>query len=223
MSDVVAAAGAAVRSELTDTLDLLDWKRRVFALYAEIRGAADPVAAWLRWREVRDDLFRDHPQSPLDPAVRVDFPGLPCFDYDPTLRVSARLLDTASEPLPIGTSAGTEILFRPFATARFELGGQDCGLQVFWLEGYGGGVFLPFCDSTSGSETYGGGRYLLDSVKGADLGAEGGRLLLDFNFAYNPSCSYDDRWVCPLAPPANTLDLPVRGGERRAEPAPGRT
>ena len=76
------------------------------------------------------------------------------------------------------------------------------------------GVFLPFADATRGSETYGGGRYLLDTVKGADLGEADGRLVLDFNFAYNPSCSYDPQWDCPLAPPPNWLRVPVEAGER---------
>ena len=74
--------------------------------------------------------------------------------------------------------------------------------------------FVPFRDGTSGAETYGGGRYVLDTVKGSDLGLEAGRLVLDFNFAYNPSCSYDPRWVCPLSPPANRLSLTIRAGER---------
>ena len=75
-------------------------------------------------------------------------------------------------------------------------------------------MFVPFRDGTSGAETYGGGRYVLDTVKGADLGMDGERLVLDFNFAYNPSCSYDPRWVCPLSPPANRLPVAVRAGER---------
>ena len=87
-------------------------------------------------------------------------------------------------------------------------------LALFWLDAYGGGVFLPFADATRGRETYGGGRYLLDTVKGADLGEEDGRLVLDFNFAYNPSCSYDPRWVCPLSPPENRLPVAVRAGEQ---------
>jgi uncharacterized protein (DUF1684 family) len=100
-----------------------------------------------------------------------------------------------------------------FAHARF--GGHE--LELFWLEAYAGGLFLPFRDATSGRETYGAGRYLLDTVKGADLGASDGRLLLDFNFAYNPSCSYDPRWSCPLAPPPNRLAIPVRMGERHID------
>lgn len=96
------------------------------------------------------------------------------------------------------------------------LAGQQ--LAVFWLEGYGGGMFVPFRDATSGSETYGAGRYLLDTIKGADHGggAATGELVLDFNMAYHPSCAYDPRWSCPLAPPENRLAVPVRVGERLA-------
>lgn len=101
-----------------------------------------------------------------------------------------------------------------FGVARFELYGQMQELPLYWIDVYGGGVFLPFKDRTSGRETYGAGRYLLDTIKGADLGTDGERLILDFNFAYNPSCSYDPAWVCPLAPPENWLSVGVRAGER---------
>jgi uncharacterized protein (DUF1684 family) len=197
-----------------DELDLLDWKRRVFSLYADVRAAAEPDQAWRRWRAARDELFEAHPQSPLPAARREAFGGLPYFDYDPALRALADLSPASGDRLAIGSSGDEAILFRHFATARFELGGETLELGVYWLEAYGGGVFLPFADSTRGWETYGGGRYLLDTVKGADLGLQDGRLVLDFNFAYNPSCAYDPRWVCPLTPPQNRLEVPVRGGER---------
>jgi uncharacterized protein len=195
-------------------LELLDWKRRVFALYAEVRAASDPEAAWRRWRDVRDELFRDHPQSPLPPERRAGFGGLPFFDYDPALRVLADVEPADGTQLAIGSSGEEPVLFRHFGTARFDLGAGPRELGLYWLEGYGGGVFLPFADKTRGAETYGAGRYLLDTVKGADLGEADGRLVLDFNFAYNPSCAYDPRWICPLTPPQNRLDAAVRAGER---------
>ncbi len=197
-----------------DELELLDWKRRVFALYAEIRAAPDPEAAWRRWREVRDELFRDHPQSPLPAERRAAFAGLPFFDYDPALRVLADVEPADDARLAIGSSGEEPMMFRHFATAHFDLAGGTRRLALYWLEGYGGGVFLPFADTTRGAETYGAGRYLLDTVKGADLGEVDGRLVLDFNFAYNPSCAYDPRWVCPLTPPQNRLDVAVRAGEQ---------
>jgi uncharacterized protein (DUF1684 family) len=190
---------------VSETLDLLDWKRRVFALYAEVRAASDPELAWQRWREVRDELFREHPQSP-HPGYR----ELAYFPYDPALRFLAQVTDTEPEERRIGSSGEAPVVFTRFATARF--GGHE--LELYWLEAYGGGLFLPFRDATSGDETYGAGRYLLDTVKGADLGTHDGRLVLDFNFAYNPSCAYDANWACPLSPPANLLPVPVRAGER---------
>ena len=180
-------------------LALLDWKRRIFELYADVR-AADPPAGRERWQAVRAELFRDHPQSPSP-----GYTGLAYYDYDPSLRFLA-----AVEPVEATEVEIDGFPFRRFAVARFDLG----DLELYWLEGYGGGVFLPFADATCGTETYGAGRYLLDTVKGADLGHEDGRLVLDFNFAYNPSCSYDPRWACPLTPPSNRLAVPVRAGER---------
>ena len=86
--------------------------------------------------------------------------------------------------------------------------------DVWWLEQYGGGLFMPLRDGTAGTASYGGGRYLLDTAKGADLGGTDGSLVVDLNFLYHPSCRYNDSWVCPLAPAGNTITAPVRAGER---------
>ncbi len=196
-----------------DELDLLDWKRRVFALYAEVRASADPRAAWQLWRDTRDELFRSHPQSPVPEEARSRFGGLSYFGYDLALRVLADVEAGDGGRREIGSSGGQAVVFRRFGTVRFDLGGAPQRLALHWLEAYGGGVFLPVADATSGVDTYGGGRYLLDTVKGADLGEHEGRLVLDFNFAYNPSCSYDPRWVCPLTPPENRVEVAVRAGE----------
>jgi uncharacterized protein (DUF1684 family) len=185
-------------------LDLLDWKRRIFELYADVRAAASPEDGWLHWRSVREELFRDHPQSPHPGYAALDY-----FPYDPELRLLAEVEPLEDERREIAGSGASTTVFRRFGHVRLPFG----PLEVYWLEGYGGGIFVPFADATSGRETYGGGRYLLDTVKGADLGAVDGRLVLDFNFAYNPSCSYDPRWVCPLPPPENRLASEVRAGE----------
>lgn len=196
--------------------DLLDWKRRVFELYATVRRSSDVPAAWRHWREVRAELFRAHPQSPLPPDRRRAHEDVPYFEYDPRMRILADVRSAESERLAIGTSHPGTIDFTRFGVARFELQGRSLSLELYWLEGYGGGLFLPFSDTTSEDETYGGGRYLLDTVKGADLGSEDGRLVLDFNFAYNPSCAYDATWLCPLTPAPNRLPITVRAGERLA-------
>jgi uncharacterized protein (DUF1684 family) len=84
------------------------------------------------------------------------------------------------------------------------------------MAGYAGGLFIPFRDATNGAETYGAGRYLVDASKSADLGGDPvtGTMILDFNFAFQPSCAFDPRWACPLAPPENRLDIAIRAGER---------
>ena len=166
------------------------------------------------WRKRRDDLFRSHPQSPLPDDARRDFRHLRLFDYDHTFRVLAEVEDAQPRAYDIATSGQETLSFTRIGLARFELGGSTRELELYWLTTYGGGLFVPFRDETSGHETYGGGRYLLDTVKGADLGIEQGRLVFDFNFAYNPSCAYDPRWMCPLAPPPNRLDLAISAGER---------
>jgi uncharacterized protein len=197
-----------------DELDLLDWKRRVFALYADARTSDDAESAWRRWRDGRDALFGSHPQSPYTPERRAAFASLPYFDYDPAWRVLGEVVPGDGALRDVAASGGETVRFRRVGLVRFELAGDARELALFWLEGYGGGVFLPFADATGGKETYGGGRYLLDTVKGADLGEADGGLVLDFNFAYNPSCSYDPRWVCPLSPPENRLPVEVRAGEQ---------
>jgi uncharacterized protein (DUF1684 family) len=203
----------------SDLLDLMEWKRAVFGLYAEVRAAGDHPQAWRRWREGRDDLFARHAQSPLPPGRRQAFAGLPYFGHDPAARVLAKVVPTEPEHYEIATSGEAEgsYGFTRFARAEFEYREAALALELYWLDGYGGGIFVPFRDATSGTETYGAGRYVLDTVKGADLGvAEDGRLVLDFNYSYNPSCAYDPRWVCPLAPMPNRLTVRIEAGERYA-------
>ncbi|MGH2691883.1 MAG: DUF1684 domain-containing protein [Actinomycetota bacterium] len=197
-----------------DILDLLDWRRRVAALYSDIRASEEPEKAWWRWREVRDELLGSHPQSPLPSDTRAGFEGLAYFDYDPTYRVTGEIEAAEPQRFELPGSAGETFGATRFARAAFRLEGQDLALGMYWLDGYAGGLFVSFRDETSGRETYGACRYLLDTVKGADLGSEGASLILDFNFAYNPSCSYDPRWACPLAPPDNRLPIAVTAGER---------
>ena len=195
-------------------LDLADWRRRIFELYAEVRGREDPREGFDRWRSVRDELFRTHPSSPIPPSERETFTGLTYFDHDADARVLGRVEPASLERLEIAGSAGATFAISRIGRVRFSMSGREGALDLFWMEGYAGGLFLPFADRTSGTESYGAGRYLFDSVKGADLGERDGALVLDFNLAYAPSCAYDPAWACPLAPPGNRLPFPVRAGER---------
>ena len=194
-------------------LTLLDWRRRVHALYAEVRATPDPARAHDRWRAGRDELFATHPDSPLLSEARGGFRGLPVAAYDPAWRFEVDV-EPSGEPAHLEVPTGTDGTVVFDRVGRAELPGVG-GLDVWWLGSYGGGVFVPLKDASAGRRTYGGGRYLLDTVKGADLGgdAASGRLVLDLNFAYNPSCAYDPAWACPLAPPGNVLDVEVPVGE----------
>jgi uncharacterized protein (DUF1684 family) len=217
---------------LTDSgfLALADWRRRVAEIYAEWRRASaiDPGAAWLRWREARDALFRDHPQTPLTSDASARFGGLSYFSYDPAYRLTAKLQPAdptdhhhatgapAGGLLQLPSSGAEAFSFRRIGVLRLSGPLAGVALPVFWMSGYAGGIFVPFRDATSGSATYGAGRYLLDTVKGADQGSDWrrGEMTLDFNLAYHPSCAYDPKWTCPLAPGDSWLTLPVPAGER---------
>lgn len=204
---------------VADPLSLLAWRREVGDVYAVIRASSDKEQGWRQWQEARRRLFHEHQQSPIPAEQRSSYGGPYTFAYDPTWSVLGSV--EAAEPtrLEIATSTESVMAFYRFGLTRFTHAGAELCLELYWLEGYGGGLFLPFGDATSGKETYGAGRYLFDTAKGADLGLKDGLLALDFNFAYQPSCAYDPSWTCPLAPAPNRLGVPVRAGERVAEPS----
>jgi hypothetical protein len=199
-------------------LELADWRRETGALYTLARDQTDPAAAHALWRDGRDRMMRSHPQSPLPAASPLRASGVPYWPYDPALRWVLPV-EPVSDPERLEIDTG------PDGLTRYEQAGwltlpDPVGrrLALWWLDQYGGGLFLPVRDATAGGASYGGGRYLLDTAKGADLGSAGNALVVDLNFLYHPSCRYDDRWVCPLAPSGNTIDVPIRAGERLAPP-----
>lgn len=199
-------------AEPTHSLTLADYRRRVAESYAAIRHTADPRKAWTVWRADRDALFASHPQSPV--TDRSSFAGLPFFPYQPHFRVAGEVHAEESARLAIPHSGSGSTVFVRIGRVAFTIAGVANHLDLYWLDAYGGGLFLPFRDLSNGDTTYGGGRYLLDSVKGADLGSNGTSLTLDFNFAYHPSCVHSSRWSCPLAPPGNRLEVAITAGER---------
>lgn len=181
-------------------LELLDWRRRVAELYAVVRADPDPARAHEHWRRTRDELFATHPQSPG--------PGpLDVAPYDPAWRVEVALETAAPQELAVETGTDGTVVFDRVGLLRTPWGDLD----AWQLRQYAGGLWVPVKDPSP--RTYGGGRYLLDTAKGADLGARDGRLVVDLNFLYAPSCAHDPRWACPLAPAGNVLDVPVEAGE----------
>ena len=195
--------------------EVADWRRRVFALYAEVRASADVETGHELWRRGRDELFARHPSTPLLPADRAGFSGLPIEPYDPTWRFTVDVVEAEPQRMDIETGTDGIVPFERIGTA--DLPGVGT-LDVWKLGSYGGGIFVPIKDALAGRPdgTYGGGRYLIDTIKGADLGQGAGpaSLVLDFNFAYNPSCAYDPEWACPLAQAGNTVPVEIPVGER---------
>ncbi|GAC1535303.1 MAG: hypothetical protein NVS3B12_17170 [Acidimicrobiales bacterium] len=200
------------------SLTLLGWRRCVSDLYAEIRATPEPIQAHQIWQETRDHLLRTHPDSPVPASQRSSYGGAPLYPYASSLRFEAEL-DTDVAPELIEMTTGTDGLVRLRRLGSVHLAGVG-SLDVWWHTGYGGGVFVPMRDGTAGRDTYGGGRYLLDTVKGADLGGDDRTLVVDLNFAYNPSCAYDPAWACPLASRGNTVAAEVRAGERTHHAVP---
>jgi uncharacterized protein (DUF1684 family) len=219
--------------DLAGILELADWRRTIATLYADVRrlAATDPAAALAQWRTTRETLYRDHPQSPVPERERATFQARH-FEPNPALRFEVAVDPPAADgpPSPPGlsgladlaiqlpVSAGGVMAFSRVGSVAVPFADGSRRLELYWMTGYAGGLFLPFRDATNGAETYGAGRYLLDAAKSADLGAgrEPGTIVLDFNFAFQPSCAFDPKWACPLAPPENRLDIPIRAGERLA-------
>jgi uncharacterized protein (DUF1684 family) len=196
-----------------DGLAVLDWRRQVHDLYAAVREARTPAEGHDLWRRGRDHLLGTHPASPIPVDERGTAVRLPVPAYDPDWRFEAAV--EPADPARLDVPTGTDGIV-PFDRIGVVRIGDLGTLDVWWLGSYGGGVFVPLKDASAGrpAGSYGGGRYLLDTVKGADLGGRRRRLVLDLNFAYNPSCAYDEAWACPLAPPGNTLRVAVPVGER---------
>jgi uncharacterized protein len=195
------------------SLELADWRRRVNELYAAVRASDDPERGHAIWRSGRDELFRDHPQTPLLPGDPLRTAGLPYWPYDPNLRVEVPLVP-APEPAELSLPTDGESVTHLVRVGTVGLPPSGVRVDVWRLVQYGGGLFLPLRDGTAGRTSYGGGRYLLDTAKGADLGGGADTLVVDLNFLYHPSCRYNPDWQCPLAPAGNTISAPVRAGER---------
>lgn len=241
MADSTVSGHAGVQPTWAD---LYDYRRRVARLYRQreeaYRRGDDEQETLRAFRVGRDALFATHPQSALTAEERASFHGLRYFPYAPELRVEATLTPLASTPraddaeaeedAQIEASGPHAMRFERAARVNFTIDETPAELTIYWIDVYGGGLFLAFRDATCPDESYGGGRYLLDTVKGSDfirldghdadgpddrMGYGGGRIMLDFNYAYNPSCAYNPRWVCPLAPRENRLPMAIRAGERK--------
>ena len=191
--------------------DVAHWRRSTFEMYRRVRAESSPSAGHAYWVEARRQMLLNHPASPVKPEDRARSGIGDVSPYDPQFRFEA-WLDTEMPALTRDVQTGTDgiVPFERLGVVHLDGLGS---LDVWRLGSYGGGIFLPVRDTTAGSATYGAGRYLLDTIKGADLGGDDTGLVIDFNFTYNPSCAYDEAWACPLPGPGNRLNVELPVGE----------
>ncbi len=210
-------------------LDLYDYRSRVAAHYRQqaraLQIGEEPAQVLQRFRAQRDELFATHPQSALDEGQKNTFQGLNYFPYNPAMRFVVPI-DTHVAPNRQETvmNAAERMSITTVGRLTFTIDSTPVSLSLYWLDIYGGGLFLPFRDATAPGESYGGGRYLFDTIKGSDFLRVTGNtvnelFVLDFNYAYNPSCAYNYRWICPLAPVENRLEVAIPAGEKNYSPA----
>lgn len=157
-----------------------------------------------------------------DPANKIltedeiaHFEGLDYFLIDTTYIIEAKFIRKKGKKFKMPTTTNRSPIYRRFGFVQFQLNGMEHQLTVFQnvelkkQEGYANYLFLPFRDSSSGNESYGGGRYLDLAIP------KGKKIILDFNLAYNPYCVYSDRYSCPIPPEENRLQTAIRAGEKK--------
>jgi hypothetical protein len=159
-----------------------------------------------RFREEKNEFFLHEHYSPFDDKQKANFSGLEYFPENPDLRMQVEIERfPEGDQIQIQTNTGDVQTYDRFGRFHFKVDGEVAILTVFQNEH---GFFMPFADSLAGQETYGAGRYLEPEL------LSDGRLLIDFNLAYNPYCAYNANWSCPITPAENRLKVPIRAGEK---------
>ena len=157
-------------------------------------------------RASKNEFFANHPQSPLTPEQKREFRGLDYFDENADFHIEVKVEKFSEQKqILIQTSTGQAQTYIRYGKIKFPVNGQESELTLYASNH---GFFLPFVDSLAGEETYPSGRYLDPDPLPGD------HFLVDFNLAYNPYCAYNEMWSCPLTPPENRLNVPIRAGEK---------
>lgn len=166
------------------------------------------MSALTEFRQQKDEFFKHDWQSPLEADQRQNFTGLKYYPENPALRFTLPIMPYADqERVTMITSTGSAREYVKYGQFSFEVNGEVATLQVYQDADHGD-FFLPFVDATAPDETYGAGRYL-DLAPNAD-----GTFTIDFNYAYNPYCAYNDKWSCPIPPKENRLTVRIEAGEK---------
>lgn len=174
---------------------------------------ADRERLVMEWRKERDVFFKTHPRSPLLPKDQNNFKKLNYFPFDPKYAFLGEIkrynihINNPDYYATFLTNKGTNKRYIRYGKFYFRLDGKEYVLQIY-KSILSDILFIPFKDRTNGKETYEGGRYIDAEI------LAGYKMILDFNMAYNPSCAYNEKYICVLPPPENTLQIDVKAGEK---------
>ncbi len=177
------------------------------------KGIADQEQQVLEWRKERDAFFRNHQRSPLLPQDKKIFKGMKYYPFDSQYFFSGQIeryilhINNPKYYATFLTNKGTSKRYIRYGKFQFRLGGKDYPIEIY-KSILSDMLFVPFKDKTNGKETYEGGRYI-DAEILPDY-----KMVLDFNEAYNPSCAYNENFVCALPPRENMLNIEIRAGEK---------
>lgn len=185
----------------------------VFSVAAQTQSSyADQIA---EFREQYKMEFKEDQRAPL--KTDEEFANMRFYPADESYKVAAVFEPTPdAKPFEMSTYSGVTKPYRKYGVLLFELNGQRLKLAVYEslrlknVPQYQDHLFLPFKDLTNGDETYGGGRYI--DLKSSDI--QDGKIMVDFNKAYNPWCCYSDGYSCPIPPTENHLNVSVPAGEK---------
>ena len=164
------------------------------------------MSALDHYRQPKDEFFESNPQSPFTPEQQKNFSGLKYFPENSAMNMDLEIDQfEIKDPVEIQTTTGDMRTYDRFGKIHFEVEGEQVSLTVYATPH---GYFIPFVDNQAGKETYGAGRYI-DPEELPD-----GKLLVDFNLAYNPYCAYNEAYSCPLPPAENRIPVAIKAGEK---------
>jgi uncharacterized protein (DUF1684 family) len=182
------------------------------------KGAQDEIKLEeqrvLEWRKERNAFLKDHQRSPLLPQDKKNFSGIKYYPFNPQYVFSGQIertilhINNPKYYATFLTNKGTSKRYIRYGKFHFMLTGKECTMEIY-KSILSDNLFVPFKDKTNGRETYEGGRYFETEIL-PDY-----KIILDFNKAYNPSCAYNEKFVCVLPPRENMLDIEIRAGEKK--------
>jgi hypothetical protein len=167
----------------------------------------------LKWRKERDSFFKSHQRSPLLSKDKKNFNGLKYYPFDPKYLFSGEIerfnfhINNPKYYAIFLTNKGTNKRYIRYGKFHFQLAGKEYAIEIY-KSILSDTLFIPFKDKTNEKETYEGGRYI-DAEILTDY-----KMVLDFNMAYQPSCAYNEKFVCALPPRENILDIEILAGEK---------